>query len=233
MSIISKVYAAKFSTTTIVPVLKPNGQVRICGDFKVIVNRYLDLTQYPLPHVEEIFERLSGGAVCSKLDLPDAYLQVELDEESKRHVVITTQKGLYRYNRLCFGIASAPAIFQGIIEQNLQPIKGVQPYLDDIALKGMNDRDHLQVLQRTFSTLRQAGFKLKSEKYVFMQMTIKYLGHVLDTSGLRPNPDKVEAILKSPQSQNREQLESFLGMVQYYGRHVPELSTLSGPLNKL
>ena len=78
------------------PVLKPNGQVRICGDFKVTVNRYLDLTQYPLPHIEEIFERLSGGALYSKLDLPDAYLQVELDEESKRHVVITTHKGLYR-----------------------------------------------------------------------------------------------------------------------------------------
>ena len=116
LGIISKVAAEEFSTTPIVPVWKPNGQVRICGDFKVPVNRYLDLTQYSLPHIKEIFERLSGGAVYSKLDLPDAYLQVELDEESKRNVVITTHKGLYRYNRLCFKIASAPAIFQGIIE---------------------------------------------------------------------------------------------------------------------
>ena len=90
LGIISKVAAAEFSTTPIVPVLKLNGQVRICGDFKVKVNRYLDLTQYPLPYIEESFGRLSGGAVYSKLDLPDAYLQVELDEESKRHVVITT-----------------------------------------------------------------------------------------------------------------------------------------------
>ena len=66
-----------------------------------------------------------------------------------------------------------------------------------------------------------------------MNKAIKYLGHVLDASGLRPDPEKVEAILKAPQPQNREQLESFLGMVQYYGRHVPELSTLSGPLNEL
>ena len=67
--------------------------------------------------------------------------------------MITTHKNLYRYNRLCFGIATAPAIFQGIIEQILQPVKGVQSYLDDIALKGINDRDHLQVLRHTFSTL--------------------------------------------------------------------------------
>ena len=149
--------AAEFSTTPIVPVLKPNGQVRICGDFKVTVNRYLDFTQYPLPQIEENFERFSGGTVYSKLDLPDAYLQVELDKESKRHVVITTHKKLYRYNRLCFEIAFAPAIFQGIIEQILQPVNGVQPYLDDIALKGVNDRDHLRVLRHTFSTLRQPG----------------------------------------------------------------------------
>ena len=83
----------------------------------------------------------------------------------------------------------------------------MQPYLDDIALEGMNDRDHLQVLQRTFTTLRQAGVKLKHEKFVFMQKSIKYLKHVLDASGLRPDPDKVEAILKAPQPQNREQLE--------------------------
>ena len=142
---------------------------------------------------------------------------MELDEESKRHVIITTHKGLYRYNRLCLGNSTAPAIFQGIIEQILQPIKEVQPYLDDIALKGMNDRDHLQVLQRTFTTLRQAGVKQKREKCVSIQKSIKYLEHVLDASGLRPDPDKVEAILKTPQPQNREQLGSFLGMVQYYG----------------
>ena len=195
LGIISKVSAAEFSTTPIVPVLKPNGQVRICGDFNITVNRYLDLTQYPLPHIEEIFEQLSGGAVYSKLDLPDAYLQVELDESSKRHVVITTHKGLYRYNRLCFGIASAPAICQGIIEQILQSVKGVQLYLDDIALKGINDEDHLKVLRHTFSTLRQAGVKLKREKCVFMHKSIKHLGHVLDASGLRPDPDKVEALL--------------------------------------
>ena len=109
----------------------------------------------------------------------------------------------------------------------------MQLYLDDIALKGMNDRDHPQVLRHIFSTLRKAGVKLKREKCVFMQKSIKYLGHVVDASVLRPDPEKVEAILKASQPQNREQLESFFGMVQYYGRHVPELSTLSGPLNEL
>ena len=233
LGVISKVDAAEFSMTPIVPVLKPTGQVRICGDFKVSLNQYLDLTQFPLPHIAEVFERLAGGRVYSKLDLPDAYLQVELDEESKRHVVITTHKGLYRYNRLCFGISSAPAIFQGIIEQILCPVKGVQPYLDDIALKGTDHSDHLRVLRQVFQTLRKAGVKLKREKCEFMKTSTKYLGHILSAEGLTPDPDKVEAVIKAPPPEKREQLESFLGLVQYYGRHVPNLSSLTGPSNEL
>ena len=166
LCIINKVETAEFSTTPIVPVLKPNGQVRIFGDFKVTINQYLDLTQYPLPDIEEVLERLSGGQVFSKLDLPYAYLHVELDDESMRHVVITTYRGLYRYNRFCFEISSAPAIFQGIIEHILRPVKGVQPYLDDIALKGANLDDLLRVLGHVFQTLRQAGVKLKRDNCV-------------------------------------------------------------------
>ena len=111
LGIISKVVTAEISTSPIVPVLKASCQVRICGDFKVSVNQYLNLIQYPLPHIEKVFERLSGGKILSKLDLPDASLQVELDDKSKRHVFIITHRGVYRYNRLSFGLSSAPAIF--------------------------------------------------------------------------------------------------------------------------
>ena len=105
--------------------------------------------------------------------------------------MITTHRGLYRYNRHCFGLSSAPAIFQGIIKQILRPVKGVQPYLDDIALKGANLDDHLRILRHVFQTLRQAGVKLKREKCVFVQPSIKYLGHILSGYGLLPDPEKI------------------------------------------
>lgn len=140
---------------------------------------------------------------------------------------------LYRYNRLCFGIASAPAIFQGIIEQILRPIPGVQPYLDDIAVKGLNEQNHLTSLRETFKALRQAGVRLKREKCLFAKPEIKYLGHIFNGAGLSPDPEKVKAILEAPRPQKLEELVSFLGLVQYYGRHIPELSTLAGPLNLL
>ena len=131
----------------------------------------------------------------------------------KRHVVITTHRGLYRYNRLCFGLSSAPANFQGKIEQILSSVKGVHPYLDDIALTGANLDDRLRVLRHVCQTFRQEGVKIKREKCVFVQPSIKYLGHILIGDGLRPDSEKVEAVVKAPPPANRDQLDSFLGLV--------------------
>ena len=116
----------------IVPVIKSDGSVRICGDYKVTVNRVAKVDSYPLPRIDDLFASLAGGKLFSKLDLAHAYQQIPLAEESKRFVVINTHKGLYRYNRLPFGISSAPAIFQRMMEGILQGIPHVTVYIDDI-----------------------------------------------------------------------------------------------------
>ena len=127
LGIISKVSVATFSTTFILPVITLNKQFFICKDFKVTVNRCFNLTKYLLLYINKIFERLLGEKVYSKLDLPDAYLQVKLDQESERHVVSTTYKIFYCYFRLSFKIVSAFAIFLEIIQHILQPVLEAQP----------------------------------------------------------------------------------------------------------
>ena len=96
----------------IVSVVKLNGRVRICSDFKLTVNKVAKLDTYPLPKIDDLFSQLADGKHFSKLDLAHAYLQIALDDESKQYMVINTHKGLYRYNRLPFGTHSASAIFQ-------------------------------------------------------------------------------------------------------------------------
>ena len=96
----------------IVPVLKKDGSVRICGNYKVTINQVAKNDTYPLPRIEDIFASLARGTCYSKLELAHAYQQILLDDDSKQYVTINTHKGLYRYNRLPFGIASAPSIFQ-------------------------------------------------------------------------------------------------------------------------
>ena len=102
--------------TPIVPVVKGDGSIRICGDYKVTVNRAARLDTYPLPRFGDLFAALGRGKTFTKLDLAHAYQQIALEEESKEYATINTHKGLYRYNRLPFGVASAPSIFQRTME---------------------------------------------------------------------------------------------------------------------
>ena len=114
----------------VLPILKPDGTLRLCGDYKVTVNKITKTESYPLPRIEELFSSLAGGKSFTKLDLSHAYLQVELEEGSKEYVTINTHKGLYRYNRLPFGVTSALVIFQRVMENLLQGLPNVCVYIE-------------------------------------------------------------------------------------------------------
>lgn len=116
--------------TPIVPVLKPDGSVRICGDYKATINSYLDVQEYPMPSAEELFTQLNGG----EIDLSSAYQQVLLDDDSKQYVTINTHLGLYRYTRLPFGVAASPTIFQKTMDVVLNGLQGVGGILDDLII---------------------------------------------------------------------------------------------------
>ena len=114
--------------TYIVVVQKPNGKVRICEDYKVTVNPQLRVDQHPIPRIDELFAKLQGGQHFSKLDISDAYLQVELDDATNKLLVVNTHKGLLRYNRLSFGPAPAPAIFQKLVDNLVSGILALVQY---------------------------------------------------------------------------------------------------------
>ena len=180
----------------IVPVLKPNGQVRVCGDFSIAVNPFLNVDQYPLPKATDILAKLAGGHEFSKIDFADDYLQVELEEDSKEWVVINTHKGLYRFNRLAFGLASAPAIFQKVMDQVISGLDGVCVYLDDLIVTGRDRQSHLENLNAVCQRISQFGFTVKQEKCSFLQSEIQYLGYVITKDGVLPSREKCKAILQ-------------------------------------
>lgn len=219
--------------TPIVPVMKKDGSPRICGDFKVTVNPVLTTEQYPLPLIDDLFASLAGGQRFSKIDLSQAYLQMHVEPMSQELLTIVTHKGLYRYKRLPFGITSAPALFQRAMDQILSDLPGVQCYLDDLLITGPDEQTHLRNLDATLKRLEDYGLKVRKDKCEFFQQAVEYLGHVIDRTGLHKAPSKVKAIVEAPSPINVSQLRSFLGLLTYYARFVPNLANRLKPLHEL
>ena len=219
--------------TPVVPVPKKNGKLRLCGDFKVTLNPVLDVDKYPLPRIDDLLATLSGGKKFTKIDLAHAYQQMLLDDQSKELVTINTNKGLYRYTRLPCGVASAPAMFQRTMDVILQGIPRVICYIDDILITGANEEEHYQNLEEVFRRLQYNGVTVSKSKCNFLCDSVEYLGYRISSEGLHATENKLKAILDAPKPRNVQQLRSFLGLVHYYSKFIPNLASLLAPLTNL
>ena len=141
----------------IVGVPKKDGSIRICGDFKVSINRVLLDNPYPLLDTENVFATLGGGTLFSKIDLLNAYQQMELTADSQHYLTVNTHKGLYAYQCLTYGIASAPAIFQSTMDQILQEIDKVHCRIDDNLIR-TEPHEHLRVLDEVLPGWRSMAY---------------------------------------------------------------------------
>lgn len=217
----------------IVAVRKPNGSVRLCGNYKLTANKVLKLEQYPIPTLDDLLQDLEGGQRYTKLDLSHAYHQIELDGTAQEYTTINTHRGLFQYTRLPFGIASAPALFQRTMESLLADIPMCRPYLDDIIVSGKTDQEHLAHVEQVLTKLEDSGLHLKREKCAFLQDSIEYLGHRLDKTGIRPLQDKLDAIQDAPKPVNQSQLQAYIGLLGYYRKFIPNLTKEIAPLTEM
>lgn len=230
--ILSPVESSEYGTP-IVPVIKPDGSIRLCGDYKVTINKMLQIDRHPIPRVDDLFVALRGGKKFSKLDLSQAYQQIELEDKSKDLVTISTHKGLFRYNRLPYGVASGPGLFQREIENLLRGLDHTVCFLDDIVVTGVNDEEHLKNLRIVLARLSSSGLTVKKSKCSFFQDKVCFLGHIIDAQGLHMTQDKVKAIVEAKPPTNITELQAYLGLVNYYAKFLPDLSTVLSPLYEL
>ena len=150
-----------------------------------------------MPDPDELYQRLNGGKQFSKLDLSQAYQQVELDEASRKYVTINTPLGLYRYTRLPYGVSSAPQLFQSLMDKILQGLPcGCN--IDDICLTGRDEEEHLRNLERVLERLRKNGLKCNLSKCEFMKKSMKYLSFLVDEEGLHMTEDAITAVRDAP-----------------------------------
>ena len=218
--------------TPIVVVPKTDNTVRICGDYKVTLNQAVTDEQYPLPNADDLYAELSGKKVFTKLDLSHAYAQLNLDAESKQYVTINTHMGLYAYTKLPYGIKSSPKIFQATMDKILKGLNCLCNQ-DDVLIATETKEANVKAVDAVFKRLAEYNLKLKRNKCEFLQSEVIYLGLNISQHGLRPVADKLTAIKNAPKPENVSQLRSFLGMVQYYSKFLPDLSTTLNALHQL
>ena len=222
--------ASEWISPTVV-VAKQSGDIRLCVDLRN-VNTAIIVDTYPLPDIEEIFMEFDGAKCFSRLDLKSAFNQMELDEESRHLTTFITHDGLFRYKRVCFGLASAPSCFQRMMSSILHGIPGVTCFIDDIVVYGKTRQDHDTNLRMVLQKLNDVGMKLNN-KCEFYVDSLQVLGHTIDKDGVHPLPSKVDSIVNAPVPESKDQVKSFLGLAGYYAKFISNFASKVIPIRQV
>lgn len=174
---------------------------------------------------QDLFARLAGCNVFCALDLAGAYTQLSLSERSRKFMVINTIKGLFTYNRLPQGASSSASIFQQVMDQVLLGIKNVCVYLDDVLIAGKDQQDCKEKLYIVLDKLSKVNIKINWDKCKFFVTELEYLGHIISGKGITPCASKISTIKQAKVPTNVTELKSYLGLINYYNKFIPNLSS--------
>ena len=216
----------------VVAVPKSNQDIRLCVDMRK-ANMAIIRERHYVPTIEEVLSDLQGSTIFSKCDLKWGFHQIELDEKSRDITTLITHRGLYRYKRLLFGITSAPEKYQKIIKDVLQGCPGVANIADDLIIHGKGLEEHDRHLFGVLKRLKKCGLTLNADKCQFRLPKLTFYRHDLSRSGVSPSEEKVMAIRNAKAPQNSSEIRSFLGLVQYSAKFIPDFATVSEPLRQL
>nr|XP_046472602.1 uncharacterized protein K02A2.6-like [Neodiprion pinetum] len=224
---------ASLYATPIVPILKKDGDVRICGDYSVTINPQLIINDCHMPTTDEMFMDLAGCICFARIDCSWAYIHMPVDEATADLLTINTPRGLYRVKRMLFGIAAAPAIWQERMNFLFRSIKVVCVFQDDLRLAAKTLPELIALIHVVLKIFDEHNIKINLRKCSFCDLEICFCGHVINAQGIHKDPTKFEAVTNMPQPQNISELRTFIGMVMYYNRFIKNASTVLAPLYNL
>ncbi len=221
-------------SSPVVIVRKKDGTFRLCGDYRKL-NSVTVADQYPMPRIDEILSRLGKAKYFTTLDLYRGYLQVEMAKEDKAKTAFQTPRGLWQFKVMPFGLRNAPATFQRLMDDVLGDAywKWAMAYLEDIVIYSDSIKDHIKHLGDVLERLAKAGLTVHPDKIQVCVNEFKFLGHVLSPGLLRPDPDKIAAVVDFPTPKNVKQIQQFLGLTGYYRHLTPGFAAVAKPLSKL
>ena len=212
---------------------KNNGEVRLCVDMRQ-ANKAVIREKFVMPTVENLLPLLYGCGYFGKLDIKDAFHQLELAEWCRHITTFITKRGLFRFKRLMFGISCAPEIFQKVIQRVLLGLKNCFNYLDDIIVFAKSREELVNFMNEVKGRLDSYNIVLNMEKCVFETTKLQFLGHTITKEGIKPDNEKLRLIKEFRPPNSIEEMQSFLGLVIYVGsRFIPNISTMTEPLRSI
>lgn len=214
----------------LLPVKKPNGNWRLCLDARRL-NQITKRDEYPFPNMVNILERLEHSKYFTIIDLKDAYHQVTLDNKCRDYTAFRTNKGLYRYKTMPFGLLNSGAtlcrLMNKVLKFDLQP--RVFVYLDDVIITSQTLEEHFMLLEIVANRLRAANLTISIEKSKFCQKSVRYLGYILSEAGISTDSSKIEAILNYQTPKNVKDIRRLLGLAGFYQRFIDGYSEIVTP----
>ena len=217
-------------------VRKKDGNLRVCVDYRGI-NKDTVSDCFPIPRIDDLIDLVSRyqGTVFTTLDLMKGYHQIRMHPDSKEKTAFTCHMGHYQYRRMPFGLTNAPATFQRLMSQLFcgKNWDFIFVYLDDLLIVSKSVQEHLGHLAKVLDWLDEAGLRLKPQKCVFMQQQVEYLGHTISSERVRPNDKKIESVKNFPRPKSSKEVKSFLGLVNFYRRHLPNFAAVVRSLTAL
>ena len=215
-------------------VKKKGGDLRMCVDYRAL-NKITIKNKYPIPLIDDLVDQLHGAKIFSKIDLRSGYYQVRIHPDDIAKTAFRSRYGHYEFRVMPFGLTNAPATFMTLMQNVLRPLldKCVIVYIDDILVYSRDPEEHAQHLRQVFQLLREHRLYGKMSKCAFFMEAVEFLGHIISTTGVATDPAKVTTIKEWPIPKNVKDVQSFLGLCNYYRRFVPNYSTIATPLTDL
>lgn len=215
--------------------MKKNGQPRLCIDYREL-NRKIIRDRYPLPLIEDQLDRLQGAKVFSTLDLKDGFFHVPIEEDSIKYTALCIPDGHFEFLRVPFGLCNSPAVFQRHIRAVFRDLIGagiVLMYLDDLIVPAKTDEENIEKLQQVLDTACRYGLIFNWKKCSLLVRRVEYLGHVVEDGMIRPSKGKIYAVTNFPEPSTPKGVQSFLGLIGYFRKFIPQYATIARPLSEL
>ncbi|PNX98954.1 retrotransposon-related protein, partial [Trifolium pratense] len=215
-------------------VKKKDGSWRFCVDYRAL-NSLTLRDRFPMPTIDELLDELGGASWFSKLDLRQGFHQIRMHPDDVSKTAFRTHQGHYEFRVMPFGLCNAPSTFQSAMNELFRPYlrKFVIVFFDDILVYSPTLTDHLSHLEQVFHKLVTGEFFLKFSKCLFAQQTLEYLGHMVSSTGVFPEPSKIQAILDWPRPKTITELRGFLGLTGFYRKFIKGYASIALPLTSL